>query len=207
MGAAPATWGTGAADVPPSYTEGSDARNDIGSTPDGQGRLGSLDLSDNSLSREKLAAAGATPGAKLPLGGTGVTFTWPKAKQGRPDNWIPHGRRVNLAGGNGKGVKATGISFLGLATNGPSQGLASVEYEDGSTQNVAVQFTDWTPGANYLYGNVPLVATGGRNKVNGTSDTTRTVVFVIVLGLRDWGSDGEEQWRAAISLSNHEGAG
>ncbi|MET4674061.1 GH92 family glycosyl hydrolase [Streptomyces sp. PvR018] len=177
MGAAPAAWGTGAADVPPSYTEGSDARNNIGSTPDGQGKLGSLDLSDNSLSREKLAAAGAAPGAKLPLGDTGATFTWPKAEAGEPDNWIPHGQRIDLTARGGKGVKATGISFLGLATNGPSQGLASVEYEDGSTQNVAVQFTDWTPGTNYLYGNVPLVATEGRNKVNGTSDTTRTVVF------------------------------
>ncbi|MYT89941.1 alpha-mannosidase [Streptomyces sp. SID8359] len=177
MGAAPGTWGTGPADVPPSYTDGSDARNNTGSTPDGRGGLGSLDLSDNSLSREKLAAAGAAPGAKLPLGDTGVTFTWPKAKQGQPDNWIPHGQRVNLTGGNGRGTRATGISFLGLATNGPSQGMARVEYEDGSTQNVAVQFTDWTPGTDYLYGNVPLVVTEGRNKVNGTSDTTRTVVF------------------------------
>ncbi|MFE7126941.1 GH92 family glycosyl hydrolase [Streptomyces sp. NPDC057617] len=177
MDSAPGTWGTGAADVPPSYTEGGDSRNGIGITPDGQGKLGSLDLSDNSLSREKLAAAGAAPGAKLPLTDTGVTFTWPDTEPGEPDNWVPHGQRVSLADAEGKGVAASGISFLGLATNGPSQGTAVVEYTDGTTQDVPVQFTDWTPGTNYQFGNVPVVATAGRNNVNGSSDTVRTLVF------------------------------
>lgn len=171
-------WGTGAGDVPPSYTEGADDRNDVGVTPDGREKMGSLDLSDNALSRDKLAAAGATPGKTLPFPGTGATFTWPKTKPGEADNWIPHGQRVDLSGKHGRGVKAKGISFLGLATNGPSQGTARVQYTDGSTQDVSVGFTDWTPdGTDYDYGNVPLVTTDGRNRADGSADTTRTVVF------------------------------
>src|SRR5690606_34550583 len=128
MASEPGTWGTGARDVPPSHTDGTNARNNVGVTPDGRGNLGSLDLSDNSLSRERLAQEGAAPGAKLRLGDTGVEFTWPDTGPGEPDNWIPHGQRIPLGG-----KRATGISFLGLATNGPSQGTAVVEYTDGST--------------------------------------------------------------------------
>lgn len=172
MSSKPGTWGTKASDVPPSYTDGADARNTIGTTPDGKGNLGSLDLSDNSLSRERLAEAGAAPGAKLPLGDTGIAFTWPDTEPGEPDNWIPHGQRIPM----GK-VEATGISFLGLATNGPAQGTATVEYTDGSTQSVPVQFTDWTPGTNHQFGNEPLVTTTGRNRAAGGSDTTQAKVF------------------------------
>ncbi|MFF6814105.1 GH92 family glycosyl hydrolase [Streptomyces sp. NPDC012403] len=172
MSATPGTWGTHAADVPPSHTDGTDARNNIGTTPDGRGNLGSLDLSDNSLSRERLAAAGAAPGAKLALGDTGVEFTWPDTGPGEPDNWIPHGQRIPL-----DGTPATGISFLGLATNGPAQGTAVVEYTDGSTQSVPVRFTDWTPGSNHQFGNEPLVTTTGRNRAAGGTDTVQTKVF------------------------------
>ncbi|MFC5959012.1 GH92 family glycosyl hydrolase [Streptomyces pratens] len=172
MARTPGAWGTGAADVPPSYADGSDARNNIGVTPDGRGNLGSLDLSDNSLSRERLAEAGAAPGATLPLGDTGVEFTWPDTEPGQPDNWIPHGQRIELGA-----VRATGVSFLGLATNGPAQGAAVVEYTDGSTQSVPVQFTDWTPGTDYRFGNEPLVTTTGRNRASGGADTVETKVF------------------------------
>lgn len=58
---------------------------------------GSLDLSDNSLSRDRLAEAGATPGARLPLGGTGIEFAWSDAGPGEPGNWIPHGQRLRFA--------------------------------------------------------------------------------------------------------------
>jgi predicted alpha-1,2-mannosidase len=166
------TWGARASDVPPSHTDGSNARNNVGTTPDGAGNTGSLDVSDNSLSRERLAAAGAAPGGRIPHGDTGVTFTWPKSEPGQPDNWIPHGQRIDMGD-----VRATGVSFLGLATNGPSQGSAIVEYTDGSTQEVGVQFTDWTPGTTYQFGNTPLVTTVGRNRAAGGSDTVETKVF------------------------------
>ncbi len=52
-----------------------------------------------------------------------------------------------------------------------------VQYTDGSTQEVPVGFTDWTPGTAYRFGNEPLVTTTGRNRAAGGSDTVRAKVF------------------------------
>ncbi|MFI0480305.1 GH92 family glycosyl hydrolase [Actinomadura sp. 9N215] len=170
MSATPGRWGTGAQDIPPSYTDGADARNNVGTTPDGRGNLGSLDLSDWSLSRESLAAAGAKPGAELPLDGTGIVFTWPDTAPGRPDNWIPHGQRIPLDGAPGGAV-----SFLGLATNGPATGTATVEYTDGSTQQIPVEFADWAKAATA--GNTELINITGRNNANGSTGSGAFRVF------------------------------
>jgi len=170
LAATPGSWGSGADDLPPSYGEGMDARNNIGITSDGKGNLGSMDLSDWSLSRQKLAAAGATPGATLPLGDTGLSFTWPDVAEGEPDNWIVAGQRLDVPDGHG-----TQLSFLGLATNGPAAGTAYVEYTDGTRQPVEVAFTDWA--AAPAAGNTTVVQTVGRNNRNGGTDTLTTRVF------------------------------
>lgn len=170
MSDVPGTWGTGAADVPPSYTAGADARNNAGTTPDGQGNLGSMDLSDWSLSRNALAAAGATPGAALTVPGLSTTtFTWPSAAPGAPDNWIPHGQRIAV------GKAGTSVSFLGLATNGPATGTATVQYTDGTSQQVTVMFGDWAAAAPA--GNAEALTLAGRNNVNGTAGTGTFRVF------------------------------
>lgn len=172
MGTTAGSWGTGAGDVPPSVDDGSDAYNGIATTADGAGATGTADATGHSLSRTELAAAGATPGATLADGATGVTFSWPDSAPGQPDSWVPHGQTVPMGG-----VRATSLSFLGFATNGPCQGVATVVYADGSTQPVNVQLTDWTPGTAYQFGNVPLVTTTGRNVSDGTKDATAAKVF------------------------------
>lgn len=157
----PGLWGTGARDVPPSYMAGADARNNVGTTPDGHGNMGSMDLSDWSLSRESPAAAGAKPGARIALDGTGIVITWPHAEPGTPDNWIPHGQHIKLGG-----VPATSISFLGLATNGAATGTATVEYTDGSQQRIDVTFGDWAAAAHPE--NIEVIRVTGRNRANGS---------------------------------------
>ncbi|WP_306211867.1 GH92 family glycosyl hydrolase [Actinoplanes sp. RD1] len=165
MKATAGTWGTGAADVPPSYTDGADARNNAGTTPDGQGNLGSLDLSDWSLSRTTLAAQGVTPGATVP----GTSFTWPSAAPGTPDNWIPHGQKVAV------GKSGSTVSFLGLSTNGPAAGTAVVTYTDGTTQDVPFALSDWA--ANPAAGETTVVTLAGRNNANGTAGTGTFRIF------------------------------
>jgi len=169
MSATPGTWGTGANDVPPSYGDGIDARNNIGTSPDGQRNMASMDFSNWSFSRQTLATAGAGPGATIAYPGTGIEFTWPDTGAGEPDNWIPNGQRVDL-----RNEKAGSISFLGLATNGPSTGTAVVEYTDGSTQQVAVTLNDWTGSGN---GNTELVVVNGRNNADGSTGTGAFKVF------------------------------
>jgi predicted alpha-1,2-mannosidase len=164
MSATPGTWGTGADDVPPSYGDGINARNNVGTSPNGTKTMASMDLSDWSFSRETLAAAGAAPGATIKHGTTGIEFTWPDVKAGQPDNWIPNGQQVKLPS-----KRADSISFLGLATNGPSTGQAVVQYTDGTTQDVPVTLGDWS--GNVANGNTQLVTVDGRNKADGTTGT------------------------------------
>lgn len=171
MGATASTWGTGEGDVPPSFRDGSDNRNSIGITSDGAVNMGGLDAGGIGLSREDLAAAGVTGGAKLPLGDTGVEFTWPDTVAGEVDHWIPNGQVLDFGD-----VAASGISFLGLATNGPSRGTALVTYTDGSTKKVDVRLTDWTnTGAEP--GNIRLVPLTKRNTLAGGSDTAKPTLF------------------------------
>ncbi|WP_166979033.1 GH92 family glycosyl hydrolase [Paramicrobacterium fandaimingii] len=169
MSATPGDWGTGADDVPPSYDHGSNARNATGITSDGNGAYGSLDMTDHSLSREKLAGQGLVSGESITV--DDVEFTWPDTADGQPDHWIPHGQRIEL-----EPQRGTGISFLGLATNGPSEGTATVVYKDGSTQEVAMQLTDWA-ASSPEFGNTAVATTSGRNLKNGSADTTSTAVF------------------------------
>ena len=165
MKATPNSWGTAEADVPPSYTNGLDARNSIGTTPDGKGNLGSLGLSDCSLSREGLAAAGITPGDPIP----GTPFAWPSAAPGTPDNWILHGQRVRV------GATGASVSFLGLSVNGPASGTAVVTYTDGTAQDVLLTLSDWEcPSAA---GEIAVVTLNGCNNANGTA--TRAGTFRI----------------------------
>lgn len=171
VSSSPGTWGTGVEDVPPSYGEGLDARNNVGTTPNGARAMGSMDLSDWSFSRETLAAAGAAPGQRIAHPGTGITFTWPDTEPGEPDNWIPNGHRVDL-----EDRAAGSISFLGLATNGPSTGTAVVEYTDGSSQQLRVTLSDWG-NANPGNGNTTLVTVEGRNNANGNAGTGTFRVF------------------------------
>jgi hypothetical protein len=139
----------------------------VGTTPDGKGNLGSLDLSDWSLSRTSLAAAGIIPGQTVP----GTAFTWPAAEPGTPDNWIPHGQRIAVT----DATKGGTVSFLGLTTNGPAAGSAVVTYTDGSTQAVPFALSDWA--ANPATGETAVVTLSGRNNVNGTAGTGTFRVF------------------------------
>ncbi|WP_051681632.1 GH92 family glycosyl hydrolase [Cellulomonas sp. HZM] len=171
LSSAATAWGTGKDDLPPSFGAGADGYNATGTSVDGAKNAASLEFSGNSLSRTSLAAQGATPGGQLTSGG--VTFTWPSSAAGTPDHWIPRGQHVDM-----HGVRASKISFLGLATNGPSTGSATVVYHDGTTAAVPVEFTDWTPsGTTYSFGNTALLTVVGRNTSSGGKDSTTARVF------------------------------
>ncbi|NED99772.1 GH92 family glycosyl hydrolase [Phytoactinopolyspora halotolerans] len=187
MSDTPGDWGTGTEDVPPSWTDGSDARNNVGTVPHGATLMGSMDLSDWAFSRDSLEAAGAAPGEQIPHGDTGIVFTWPETEPGEPDNWIPHGQRIEL-----EPQQAAAISFLGLATNGPSRGNAVVEYSDGSTQSVHVELTDWAqqPGG----GNSTLLGISGRVNASGSIGGGEFRVF----GTRPAALDPEKTVEAVI---------
>ena len=125
-----------------------DLFNNVGTSDDGAPASADLDGVGWSLSAQALAAAGVVPGGAVSV--DGLSFRWPQAAPGRPNNVQVEGQRVLLPPrGN-----ARRLGVLGLATHGPSVGLATLRSADGRTQSVALSFPDWA--LNGGQGDVPL---------------------------------------------------
>ncbi|MFJ8781514.1 GH92 family glycosyl hydrolase [Streptomyces sp. NPDC102476] len=125
-----------------------------------------------SYSRQALAAAGLTPGARGTV--NGLTFTWPNSPGGRPDNATASGQTVQLSSPTDQ------LSFVGSAVNGNQQSRATVTYTDGSTDTIELAFTDWTVGGGggtVQYGNEVVARAAYRNVAGADRDPVATYVF------------------------------
>jgi hypothetical protein len=121
---------------------------------------GGIDGGGNSLSAEALAAAGLTPGQPFTFGG--LTFTWPSAAAGTPDNVEANGQAINVAGSG-----AT-LGFLGISCNGANAGTATITYTDGTTQQFTLGFGDWASTTPYTGGQVAVTSAYGNNSTGTT---------------------------------------
>jgi beta-glucosidase len=100
---------------------------------------GNLDGGGYSYSAQALAGAGLTPGA--PVTHDGLTFTWPDAAPGSPDNVVAGGQTVGVTG------SGTTLGFLGTGDYGTTSGQGTITYTDGSTQSFTLSFADWWANA------------------------------------------------------------
>jgi predicted alpha-1,2-mannosidase len=137
---------------------------------------GNFDGGGFSYSAEALATAGATPGQPITSGG--ITYTWPVPTPGYPDNVIAAGQKITVNAPAG----TQQVGFLGAATNGPSEGLTTLTYTDGSTAQYWLGLSDWTlngGGAKPSYGNQVAATTSYRNCAGCSSgrDSVATDVF------------------------------
>ncbi|MGH3170243.1 MAG: glycoside hydrolase family 3 C-terminal domain-containing protein, partial [Trebonia sp.] len=96
---------------------------------------GNLDGQGDSLSAQALAGAGLSPGASVTH--DGITFTWPSATAGTPDNVVAEGQTIDASG------SGTTLGFLGFGTYGTNTGTGTITYTDGSTQSFTLSFADW----------------------------------------------------------------
>jgi len=164
------SWASAASAAPPSYA-GSPSYTDIGISADTSSSSADFDGVGYSYSASALSSAGITPGSTVTA--NGVSFTWPNAASGRPDNYEANGQTVTTSGSGA-------ISFLGSASNGPSTGTAVVTYTDGSTQNVPISFSDWTlggGGASVLAGDTTVATMSYRNQAGASSNSISTYLF------------------------------
>jgi predicted alpha-1,2-mannosidase len=132
-----------------------------------------FDNSGYSYSAQALAQQGFQAGGTVTVDGT--RFTWPDSPPGYPDNVVAAGQTVPVAPVAG----AARIEFLGAATNGPSQGVVTLNYADGSSARFELGFSDWTLGANRAqpsFGNTVAARTTYRNCGCG-ADQVDTYVF------------------------------
>jgi predicted alpha-1,2-mannosidase len=186
MSAKPGTWGTSPADAPPSFGQGTLAYDNIGVTPPGQGGLGSFDASNNTF---QSVAPIPAPGATVTFPDSAVTYTWPSAAPGTPDNWLPHGQVIAMGDRH-----LAQISFLGAATNGPATGYASVDYTDGTHQVVPVALDDWTTPKLPAGTDTAVITVPHRNNNAGGQDNTAAMV---------WGTKPQplDAWKTVASVT------
>jgi beta-glucosidase len=121
------------------------AFDDAGIGDDAEPAAGAFSATGRSFSAEALASVGITPGATITH--RGVSFQWPSAAPGTPDNVESDGQVV--------AVRGTGdhLAFLGASTSGARGGLGTVAYTDGTTQQFTIKLADWWapgPGDNVV---------------------------------------------------------
>jgi beta-glucosidase-like glycosyl hydrolase len=126
---------TATAEVSLPYASLPDAFNNPGISDDSNPSAGNLDGGGFSYSAQTLAAAGLTPGASITH--DGVTFTWPNAQPGTPDNVVAGGQTIALPG------SGSTLGLVGTGDYGAASGTGTITYTDGSTQQFDVTFPDW----------------------------------------------------------------
>jgi hypothetical protein len=135
------------------------AYNDVGIVNDSSPLTsGGFDGSGTSYSAQALAAGGLTPGATVTH--DGVTFTWPNAPAGLPDNVITGGQTITVSG------SGSTLGFLGATSNGGASGTGTIAYTDGSTQQFTLAMSDWwsnapPPGGDILASFPSIVSASG----------------------------------------------
>ncbi|MFI5634933.1 NEW3 domain-containing protein [Streptomyces sp. NPDC051664] len=143
------------------YPTLADAFNNVGATLESDTAPGNLDGDSNSYSADALAAAGATPGATITA--NGLTFTWPTAAPGTPDNVETGGQVVELTG------QGSALAFLGTET-GFTSGQVVVTYTDGTTSTGTLGFPNWCCSTTTDYGAQTVLTMDHRNTPAGPAN-------------------------------------
>jgi beta-glucosidase len=107
---------------------------------------GNIDGEGASLSAQALAAVGFSPGQ--PVTHDGLTFTWPSAATGTPDNVVAGGQSFAFTG------SGSTLGLLGLSAFGSTSGSGTIVYSDGTTQAFSVAFADWWSGSATAGGDI-----------------------------------------------------
>jgi outer membrane protein assembly factor BamB len=149
--------------------------NNAGTVYDGAAAPSNLDGYGFAYSEQALAAAGVKEGGTVTAGG--VQFTWPNVPPGKPDNVVPGGQTVLLSAPTGGAT----LGFLGSSTSGPSGGMATINFTDGSRQHFTLAFSDWTLGPKGteqpLSGNTSAASMSYRDTSAGAPNVLSTYVF------------------------------
>ena len=137
------------------------AFDNVGISDDSNTTAGNLDGGGASFSAQALAAAtpSLTPGATIVH--NGLTYTWPNAQPGTPDNTLASGQTFAISG------SGSTLGVLGTGDYGAPSGIATVTYTDGSTQQFTLAFSDWwsnaaPPGDTILTSTPYINTTAGR---------------------------------------------
>jgi beta-galactosidase len=113
----------------------SGAFNNAGISDDSNVAAADFDGVGNSYSAQALAAAGLSPGATFVQ--DGITFAWPDAAPGQPDNVLAEGQVILLTGTGSK------LGFVGAGSPDDQSGTGVVYYTDGSTSSYSLTMDNY----------------------------------------------------------------
>jgi beta-galactosidase len=122
-------------DVLSAYATLAAAFNNTGISDDSDVSGADFDGVGNSYSAEALAAAGLTPGATITH--DGLTFTWPDAQSGQPDNVVADGQTILLSG------SGTTLGIIGAGSPSSESGSGTVYYTDGTTSSFSITLDNY----------------------------------------------------------------
>lgn len=133
------------------------AYTNVGITDDADPTPGRYDGGGFSFSEQALAAEGLSPGS---FTHGGLTYQWPDAT-GAPNAIDTKGQAVLISGTGGW------LGFIGSGTSGPHQGIGTIVYTDGSTQQYGLGFSDWWDNDNVSQGSSRLCSHAYINSHDG----------------------------------------
>jgi hypothetical protein len=160
----------------PPYPSWAAAYNNVAVSDDANTGGGNFDGGNASYSAQALANAtpSLTPGATFTH--DGLTFTWPNAPAGSPDNVVAGGP----AGGQTIAISGSGhtLGLIGAGDYGSSTGTATVTYTDGTTQSATVTFADWW--ANAANGGDIVTSVPYINTANGRQNQQVSLYYAAI---------------------------
>ncbi|GGZ29212.1 hypothetical protein GCM10010300_85170 [Streptomyces olivaceoviridis] len=118
------------------------AYTNVAITDDSDPAPGRYDGGGFSFSAQALAAQGLAAGS---FTHDGLTYQWPDAT-GAPNAIDTKGQAVLISGTGSE------LGFVGSGTSGPHQGIGTIVYTDGSTQQYGLSFSDWWDNDNVAQG-------------------------------------------------------
>ncbi|WP_446664212.1 TIM-barrel domain-containing protein [Flexivirga sp. B27] len=172
------------------YADTASAYNNVGTTASDDPAPGNLDGGGSSFLADKLAAEGASPGAKVSA--NGFDFTWPDAQPGTKDNIAGAGQTISVSG------QGNALAFLGTGTSASAGGAATVYYTDGTSDSGTVGMPNWCCLAQDSYGAEVAIRTLGKNTPDGPAyPTTEYRVYTSTMQI-----DPDKQVAAVTLPSN-----
>ncbi|MGI6878506.1 GH92 family glycosyl hydrolase [Microbacterium sp. gxy059] len=122
-----------------------------------------FDGQGNYLLRDLLADGGFIQGAGGSVPGTDLTFVLPAVAPGEPDNVRADGQTIEVPLSD---KRTRSISLIGSANNDAASGTLTLAFSDGTTQEEAVELSDWCTGSP-SEGNISVAKPGQRGQGTG----------------------------------------
>jgi beta-galactosidase len=121
--------------TPVPYLSLTAAFNNIGISDDSAVTAADFDGAGYSYSAQALAAAGLAPAATVVH--QGLSFTWPDAQAGQPDNVLAMGQTIAVRGAGSR------LGFLGASSPNTVIGTGIVHYADGTASEYSFRLDDY----------------------------------------------------------------